>query len=164
MLQIKINNNSEFSIEEKNGDLTLNGSNKNLDVVKISKNEYSIIKDNQSFNVKIISQEGKNIQLLVNGNEYEVSIKSDLDLLLDKMGISAANNTIANDLKSPMPGLVLDIKVEVGQEVAEGDSIIVLEAMKMENVLKAPANVKIKSIGVEKGKNVEKNAILVEFE
>lgn len=164
MLQIKINDNSEFSIEEENGVFTLNGDKKNVDILKISNNQYSIIKDNRSFEVEVVAQEGKNFKLLINGNEYESSVKDDLDLLLDKMGISASNVVIANDLKSPMPGLVLDIKVKVGQTVAEGEGIIVLEAMKMENVLKAPAEVIIKSISVEKGQNVEKNTILVEFE
>lgn len=164
MLQIKINDNSEFSIEEENSVFTLNGEKKNVDILKISDNHYSIIKDNKSFEVEVAAQEGKNFKLLINGNEYESTVKDGLDLLLDKMGISAANNAIENELKSPMPGLVLDIKVKVGQTVAEGEGIIVLEAMKMENVLKAPADVVIKSILVEKGKNVEKNAVLVEFE
>lgn len=164
MLQIKINDNSEFSIEEEKGVFTLNGEEKNVDILKISDNHYSIIKDNKSFEVEVVAQEGKNFKLLVNGKEYESSVKDGLDLLLDKMGISAANNVVENELKSPMPGLVLDIKVKVGQTVAEGEGIIVLEAMKMENVLKAPADVVIKSILVEKGKNVEKNAVLVEFE
>ena len=152
MLQIKINDNSEFSIEEENGVFTLNGDKKNVDILKISNNQYSIIKDNRSFEVEVVAQEGKNFKLLINGNEYESSVKDDLDLLLDKMGISASNVVIANDLKSPMPGLVLDIKVKVGQTVAEGEGIIVLEAMKMENVLKAPAEVIIKSISVKRVK------------
>lgn len=164
MLQIKINNNSEFSIEELNNSTTVNGKQTNLDVVKISENEYSVIKDNQSFNVEFISQDGKNIKLLVNRNEYIAEVKDSLDLLLDKMGISAVAGAKENELKSPMPGLVLDIKVEVGQEVKEGEPVIVLEAMKMENILKAPTDVTIKTIAVEKGKNVEKNAVLVEFE
>jgi len=164
MLQIKINDNSEFSIEEENGVFTLNGEKKNVDIVRLSDNQFSIIKDDKSFEVEVVAQEGKNFKFLINGNEYETSVKDDLDLLLDKMGISAANNAIENELKSPMPGLVLDIKVEVGQTVAEGEGIIVLEAMKMENVLKAPAEVTIKAISIEKGQNVEKNAVLVEFE
>ena len=164
MLQIKINDNSEFTIEEENGVYTVNGEKKNVDIVKLSDSSFSVIKDSKSFEVEVLSQNDKNIKLLINGNEYESEIKDDLDLLLDKMGISAANNAIENELKSPMPGLVLDIKVEAGQQVAEGDAVIVLEAMKMENILKAPADVTIKAINVEKGQNVEKNAVLVEFE
>ena len=63
-----------------------------------------------------------------------------------------------------MPGLVLDIKVEVGQEVLEGEPLLVLEAMKMENVLKSPADVVVKSIDVKQQAAVEKNQVLITFE
>lgn len=164
MLQIKINSNSEFTFDTQNGEVELNGEKKNIDLIKVSKNNYHLIKDDKSFNIEIVEHSNKEFVMLVNGKEYTSSVQNDLDLLLDKMGISAANNVVANDLKSPMPGLVLDIKVKVGQEVKEGDALVVLEAMKMENILKSPADVIIKSIEVEKGVNVEKNAVLVEFE
>ena len=73
-------------------------------------------------------------------------------------------NAVAKELKAPMPGLVLKIEVEVGQTIKEGDALVVLEAMKMENVLKSPADVVIKSIGVTEGNAVEKNEVLIEFE
>ena len=164
MQQIKINDTLEFTFDTKNGEIELNGKNTQIDLIKVSDNVYHLIKDNKSYNIEVKSQENKQFVLLVNGREYTSSVKNDLDLLLDKMGISASSIAVANDLKSPMPGLVLDIKVEVGQEVKEGDALVVLEAMKMENILKSPADVVIKSIGVEKGVNVEKNAVLVEFE
>ena len=164
MLQIKINDNSEFTFDTQNGVIELNGDKKEVDLVKVSDNEYHLIKGSKSFNIEILEQNDKSFTMLVNGKEYTSSVKNQLDLQLDKMGISASSSAVANDLKSPMPGLVLDIKVEAGQEVKEGDALVVLEAMKMENILKSPADVVIKSIEVEKGKNVEKNAVLVEFE
>jgi biotin carboxyl carrier protein len=68
-----------------------------------------------------------------------------------------------NELKAPMPGLVLDIVVSEGQEVKKGDALVVLEAMKMENILKSPADVVVKKISVKKGTAVEKNQVLVLF-
>jgi len=164
MLQIKLNDSTEFTFEEKNNELFLNGDKKQVDFVPISKNKFHVLKDNLSYTVEIIDQTEKSLKLLINGKEYETTIKSELDQLLDKMGISAVSAAKANDLKAPMPGLVLDIKVAVGQEIKVGDPVVVLEAMKMENILKSPADAVIKAICVTKGKNVEKNAILVEFE
>ena len=63
-----------------------------------------------------------------------------------------------------MPGLVLDVKLNVGDSVEKGDSILILEAMKMENVLKSPAEGVVKSIHINKGDAVEKNQLLISFE
>ena len=68
-----------------------------------------------------------------------------------------------NEIKAPMPGLVLDIRVAEGDEVKKGDSILVLEAMKMENIIKSPTDGIIKKINVKKGIAVEKNQVLIHF-
>jgi biotin carboxyl carrier protein len=74
------------------------------------------------------------------------------------------NNQKVNEVKAPMPGLVLNILVEPGQEISKGDGLFVLEAMKMENIIKSPTDAIVKSIEVEKGIAVEKNQVLVKFE
>ncbi|MCL4115950.1 UNVERIFIED_CONTAM: hypothetical protein GTU68_032768 [Idotea baltica] len=63
-----------------------------------------------------------------------------------------------------MPGLVLEIRVEKGQTIEKGEPILVLEAMKMENVLKSPSGGVVADIKIEKGEAVEKNQVLVTFE
>jgi biotin carboxyl carrier protein len=68
-----------------------------------------------------------------------------------------------NDIKAPMPGMVLSVLVSEGQEVKKGDSLIVLEAMKMENILKSPADGIIKKVVANKGTAVEKNQLLIQF-
>jgi biotin carboxyl carrier protein len=80
------------------------------------------------------------------------------------MGLSIASNQAADDVKAPMPGLVLDILVEAGQTIQKGDSLLILEAMKMENVLKATGDGTVKSVIVEKGNAVDKNQVLIELE
>jgi len=80
------------------------------------------------------------------------------------MGLSVVASQKLSSVKAPMPGLVLDIMVEPGQEVAEGDSLLILEAMKMENVLKATGEGVVKSIEITKGAAVEKGQILIEME
>jgi biotin carboxyl carrier protein len=85
-------------------------------------------------------------------------------MLIKDMGFELGASKQVNDIKAPMPGLILDISVEIGQEVKENDSLLILEAMKMENNLTAPRDGVIKSISVEKGDAVEKNQLLIEFE
>jgi biotin carboxyl carrier protein len=63
-----------------------------------------------------------------------------------------------------MPGLILEIHVQTGQEVNEDDPLLILEAMKMENVITSPRDGIIKSITVKKGETVDKNQLLIEFE
>jgi biotin carboxyl carrier protein len=67
-------------------------------------------------------------------------------------------------LKAPMPGLVVRLEVEPGQAVAAGAGVLVLEAMKMENELRAPAGARVKAVLVRPGQAVEKGQVLVEFE
>ena len=87
-----------------------------------------------------------------------------MDLLLNKMGMSAISADKMDNVKAPMPGLVLDILVEIGQTVNKGDNLLVLEAMKMENILKASGNGIVKTIKINKKDAVEKNQILIEME
>jgi len=105
----------------------------------------------------------KTVTLRVNGERKVYSVKDRSDELLKKFGIQSFPVPKVNELKSPMPGLVVQVLVKEGDVLAKGDAIVILEAMKMENVLKAPAEVTIKSIHCEAGKAVEKNSVLVRF-
>lgn len=144
----------------------VNGEEVALDIANLSGNSWHLIKDDQSYNVQVVKaeMESKTFTIWVNGKEYEVKAKDDFDLLLDKMGLADLATTKVNDVKAPMPGLVLKIMVKPGQEVAKDDPILILEAMKMENVLKSPTDGVVKEIGVEKGDAVEKNTVLIAFE
>jgi biotin carboxyl carrier protein len=136
------------------------------DLVHIANQTFHLIFNHKSYTVEIleVESESKNISIKLNGNVYSFSVKDRFDLLLEQMGMSANAGAKLAELKAPMPGLVLTIAVEIGQEVKKGDSLLVLEAMKMENVIKSPADVKIKSIAISKGQAVEKNQLLISFE
>jgi len=102
--------------------------------------------------------------LRVNDTVYTVSVKDKMDQLLESMGLEAAGAGKMKNLKAPMPGLVLDVRVDVGAAVTKGDALLVLEAMKMKNVLKAEGDGVVKSVEVKKGQNVEKGHVMINFE
>lgn len=106
----------------------------------------------------------KTVTVRVNGERKVFSVKDRSDEMLKMFGIHSFPAPKVNELKSPMPGMVIQLLVKPGDSVAKGDPIIILEAMKMENVLKAPADVTIKSIHCEAGHAVEKNTVLVRFD
>ena len=166
---LKINSkqlDKELIVEQSAEDLLIDGSVANYDLIKESATKFHMIKDNKSYNLEVLKSDDtqKEFIIKVNGNEYELKATDKYDELLSKMGISRGATAKVNELKAPMPGLVFDIKVEVGQEVAEGEPLMILEAMKMENVLKSPADVVIKSIEIKKQEAVEKNQVLIKFD
>lgn len=106
----------------------------------------------------------KEVLLKVDGAKLAIQLADEYDQLLKSMGMDASATKKVNELKAPMPGVVLDVLVNVGDEVQEEDKLVVLEAMKMENVLASPATGIIKEIVVTKGDTVEKNKVLIHFE
>ena len=149
-----------------NEDGLLNGASFNWDVQQVKDKTYHIIKDNKSYNLEVLSanREEKTFFVKVNGDKYKFNVKDQFDELLHSLGMDNLASKKVAELKAPMPGLVLEVDVEVGQEVAKGDTLLILEAMKMENVIKSPTDGIIKSIAVNKGDTVEKNQLILNFE
>ena len=103
------------------------------------------------------------VELLMNQKKVNVKISTPLDELLHSMGLDNALEVKISHLASPMPGLVIKSLVKAGDTVEKGDPLIVLEAMKMENVLKAPSALTIEKVNVTNGQAVEKGAVLIQF-
>lgn len=145
---------------------TINGESFELDVQKNNASTYHIIKDQKSYNIEIVKADyqEKTFELNINGNPYTIEAQDEFDLLLAQLGMSNLNDVKVNEVKAPMPGLVVDVLVNVGDSVAKNDPILILEAMKMENILKSPTEGIIKSINTMKGSAVEKNHVLISFE
>ncbi|MBW2961472.1 acetyl-CoA carboxylase biotin carboxyl carrier protein subunit [Mesonia aestuariivivens] len=156
--KVKVNNDIEleFKLDEI----------KKLDIQPLPNKTYHLLKDHQSFKAEIIKSDflNRKYTVKINSNHYEIDIASQLDLLIKEMGLLLGNAQKVNDIKAPMPGLILEINVKEGDTVKEGDYLLVLEAMKMENALTAPRDAIIKSISIEKGQTVEKNQLLIEME
>lgn len=145
---------------------TINEQEFNWDVIQIKKNLFSVIKNNKSYNVEVLSfnSEEKRFYIKVNGLKYKLNVKDKYDELLHSLGMDSLASQKVSDLKAPMPGLVLDISVSEGEAVSKGDALLILEAMKMENVIKSPTDGVIKSISVNKGEALEKNQLILNFE
>lgn len=156
--KLSVNNTTNFELNES--DL------KNLDAVSVEKTKFHVLKDSKPYKVEIITADfiAKKYTIKVNNNTYEVAISDALDQLIKNMGIERGRTKVVNAIKAPMPGLILEISVEVGQSVKENDPLLILEAMKMENSFLSPRDGIIKSIAVEKGNAVDKGQLLIEFE
>jgi biotin carboxyl carrier protein len=162
MITVKVNN-KEYLVDTKNE--TLNGKPFNADVQTLSPGRFHVIHNHRSFTVEILEHDRaeKRLHLRINNNTYFAEIKDKYDELLHALGMDSAGQAKVNEMKAPMPGLVLDVMVSEGQEIKAGDSVLILEAMKMENVLKSPSDATVKKIEVKKSDKVEKNQILIRF-
>jgi len=161
-------NTKNYTITEKSKEpltFDVNGKSLIFDILEPKKGMYHIIYNFHSYSAELInySAEEKTLTLKLNNRKYEVKLKDDTDELLERLGIGLKSHKIQN-IKAPMPGLVIDIKVKPGDTVNKGDGLLVLEAMKMENIIKAPSQAVIKKILVTKGTPVEKNQVLIEME
>jgi biotin carboxyl carrier protein len=144
----------------------INPNDINWDIIEIKDGKFHILYGNQSFVATVLNVDysEKSFTVIINQNSYEVLLKDKFDLLAKQLGFAHKVVKIVNDVKAPMSGIVIDIIVNVGDEIIKGDSVLILEAMKMENIIKAERDAVVKSISIQKGAAVDKNQILVEFE
>ncbi|RKE94767.1 acetyl-CoA carboxylase biotin carboxyl carrier protein subunit [Ichthyenterobacterium magnum] len=156
----KTNVNNTFDFDITKDDVS------KLDSIKISDAKSHVIQHNTSYKTEIIEDDfnKKKYKVKVNNNTYKINITNDLDVLIKDMGFEIGASKKVNNIKAPMPGLILEINVKAEDEVKENDSLLILEAMKMENVIASPRDGIIKSIAISKGDAVEKNQLLIEFE
>jgi biotin carboxyl carrier protein len=138
----------------------------NFDAVETNDGFLHILKNNKAHRAEIIDADyaQKIFTIKVNGNIYQTKIADKYDRLVKEIGLSVNSSQKLNNIKSPMPGLVLSINVKEGDTVQKGDTLLILEAMKMENVIKAPTDAMIKRIAITQGQAVEKSQLLIELD
>lgn len=148
------------SIEGTLGEKMIKG-----DLLQINEYQYHLLYNNKSYNVDLVklNTEEKTIVLKINSVKFSLQLKDKYDELLHNLGLDKLAAKKFNDVKAPMPGMVLNILINVGDVVKKGDALLVLEAMKMENIIKSPADGTVKKIAAVKGTAVEKNQILIQF-
>lgn len=166
MNQLIVNEKHHFSIEQKEGKIFLEGNEFIVDLQEVNAHTFHILYENKSYTAELVALDKveKKATVKINGHEYEIALKDEYDALLASMGMQFSKKSGLDVLKAPMPGLVLDVRVKVGDTVKKGDNLLVLEAMKMENIIKSADDVIIKSIEIGQGSIVEKNQVLLTFE
>lgn len=173
MYELTINNSVTFQVEKKDAaetnkveQILLDHKPVDWSCKQLPDGSFSILYQNKSYTGRLLELrlDEKIMKVLAGGQEYEIRISEPIDQLLQSMGL---NNTLqhkVNQIKSPMPGMVLNVLVETGQKLAKGDPVLVLEAMKMENVFKAPEDSIVKEIKVKEKTIVEKGQVLIVLE
>jgi len=138
---------SALEVLEKSGDKW---------IVKISNTIYQIVFED-------FDPESKSYKLSINGERVSLKLKDSLDILVEKMGLTKHIEDNQSEILAPMPGLVVSLNVNPGDTVETGSSLMTLEAMKMENVIKSKHPGKVKQWHVEQGQKVEKGQLLISF-
>lgn len=123
---------------------------------------FSLIVDGKSYESYVYEGE-EDLQVLLHGRQFQVKVEDEREKRLR----AAAGGGVAEGgefhLKAPMPGLVVAIPVEEGQEVKKGQVLVILESMKMQNELKAPRDGVVDRIKVKAGESVEQKQTLLSF-
>ncbi len=155
-MKARVNKRFDFSFDNNEFD---------WDCVDIKDGEFHILFNGRSFVACLVEARPsrKEFVFRINNNNYHVLLKDKYDELLHSLGMDGFNSHQEREIKAPMPGRVLDVMLGVGDFVKKGDSVVVLEAMKMENVIKSPTDGIIKRVVVLKGCVVDKNDVLIEF-
>ena len=135
-------------------------------LVQKSADTFHLIYNNRSVTATLLDSDSdaKQMRIEIEGQVFDIEVKDTLDQMLENMGFNKLAGKHLKELKAPMPGLVLSIAVNEGDQVKQGDRILILEAMKMENSILIPADATIKKIAVKPGQAVEKGQVLVELD
>lgn len=165
MNKVTVNESYPFDVDFVKDVLIVNKEAIALDVFVANSYTKHILYKNKSYNVELtaLDRAEKELKIKVNGNVYSVRITTALDLLLKNLGMDNSSASKVQQVKAPMPGLVISILVVDGQEVRKGDNLLILEAMKMENIIKSPTDGRIQKVEVAQGSKIEKNQVLVKF-
>lgn len=153
-----------IDLEFGDGEIMVNGVAHEVTFSRLSRSRIALIVDGRSLvGIAYRTRSGSYV-VHTEGDEFEVLLKDEKDLLLERFGFVATAESSLQQIRAPMPGLVLNLRVQEGQDVKAGDGLVVLEAMKMENELRAQADGVVKAIHVEHGDAVGKNDLLIEIE
>jgi biotin carboxyl carrier protein len=152
-----------FNREKSEG--TVNQTPCSWDVKHQGNGVYHVLYKQKTYTLILESGEAETgiYKVQLNGKPLEIGTFDRIQLLLKSMGMDTAMGKKINEIKAPMPGLVLRIPIKEGDSVSKGEGLLVLEAMKMENSIKALGDVVISKIHVKPGQAVEKNQLLVSF-
>ena len=165
MFETQVNGAHDFTVRIEDGAFFLNDESREVDIRKVNESTMQVLYQGGSYTVHVLKldRDEKLVHLKINGQRAEVKLTTELDQLLKSMGMENAGASKVSNVKAPMPGLIHSIKVAEGDTVEKGQPLLILEAMKMENVIKSPTEGTIAKVHVEQGANVDKNAVMISF-
>ncbi|GAB2950283.1 acetyl-CoA carboxylase biotin carboxyl carrier protein subunit [Hymenobacter coalescens] len=165
MLQVSAGPGHSWSVDITAHGITVDDQAFDWDLVYLGEGRYHLLWQGRSYSAEVMEVDtpAKTIRLKLDGHRFELQAKDRFDLLLDKLGMSQAASNKINEVKAPMPGLIVDIRVVPGQNVEKGEPLLVLEAMKMENILKSPGDGVVSAVKVGMRDNVTKGQVLIQF-
>ncbi len=166
MYHIQINSECTYEIQPEGKDLIVNGKIESVDIHSVNSTISHYLRDSRSYRTELVSFDPvlRSGAVKINSNIYQFTVTDQYDELLRKLGLDKRQTAKVAELNAPMPGLVIQMIAEEGQEVKKGQNLLILEAMKMENIIKSPADLTIGSIKVKPGDKVEKNQLLLTFQ
>ncbi|SHJ15266.1 Biotin-requiring enzyme [Arenibacter nanhaiticus] len=137
-----------------------------LDVIPTKTSKYHVLQEERSYaiQVKAFDFMNRTMSIEVNGNTYELVVEDEYDLKVKQMGLLTQKAHKMDNIQAPMPGLIIDIMVNEGQEISKGTPLLVLSAMKMENIITSTGEGIVKTISVHKNETVEKGQIIIEID
>jgi biotin carboxyl carrier protein len=159
MKYVTILNGEQYEVEiDKDGNISVNGNPHHVDFMDLGSSLYSIISNDKSVEL-VIEDTGGNVSVQMGGRMYETQVLDERALLLAQRrgGLTSSSGEVV----APMPGLIVAVPVAEGATVTKGQTVIILESMKMQNELKAPIDGVITSVHVTPSKTVDKNDLLV---
>lgn len=156
-------NNQTFELELDNDRLRIDGDSLPYSFEPLGNNSFSLLLDGRSTSIFIEPLADGHLQVTVNGHRQTVYLKDAKDLLLEKLGLRQEKSSAEEQIRAPMPGLVLSVPVTPGDQVTPADGLIIIEAMKMENELRASTPATVTAVHVSAGETVDKNQLLLEL-
>ncbi|WP_138429137.1 acetyl-CoA carboxylase biotin carboxyl carrier protein subunit [Fodinibius saliphilus] len=154
----------ELELLEESGEVAFEDEIRSYNFSQQENGRYLLRMGTKLYQIDNVEYDKHTVSFTLNGNWHTVDVRNEQDLLLDRLGFKRAGEIGEGELNAPMPGKILEVLVNEGDEVELGSPVAILEAMKMENELKAPIDGVISSIAVAKGDSLEKDALILEIE
>ena len=159
-------NGRRVAVDVRPGAVTVDGRELGASLAEVERTPVRLVTiGDRVHRVVVRRREGRGRYLLwLDGFTYDVEALDERTRTIRDLSAAAAGPPGPVPLVAPMPGLVVRVKVQAGDSVEAGQGLVVMEAMKMENELRAPGAGRVKTVLVQPGSAVEKGAVLVELE
>ena len=164
--KVKVNQDVIYQVSEEKNELFLEGKPLDIDLLELEKGMFHLIHQGRSYSASLVKLDTleKRLTIKINNRKYDLEVEDQYDQLLQKLGMDNLASAAISQPKAPMPGLVLNVMVEAGQTVSKDDSLLILEAMKMENVLRAKQDGVVQTIPTKVGASLTVDQVILEFE